>query len=300
MSADVALIECGISEQGEMQRLSEIVQPDAVVITGISQAHGEGLGGIEGVAKEKAALLTHLHPEGWAVLGAGVAEMFTNMGEQHTENTLAMESPQAVTWSLQGNMLILRHATDECQLSLLLPAKHWAEDMALTVTVILKLAEDLDKDWSLADICEALKTWQPVAGRMAIHNLPSFTLIDDAYNANPTSMQAALDTLADLDGYRIAIIGDMLELGDGEAEMHRQLDLHDIDEVIVVGSLMANVQPANTKQHICTFEDVTTLTAWLKSHAFPPPSSTVLVKGSHGTGLYQISLLLKERGQHVI
>jgi len=185
-----------------------------------------------------------------------------------------------------------------------LPAKHWAEDMALAATVMLRLADDLDKDWTLAAVCQALKTWQPVEGRMAIHKLPAFTLIDDAYNANPASMQAALDTLADLSGYRVAILADMLELGDGEADIHRQLHLHDIDEVLTVGPLMAGLQAANPDKHIRVFKDVAALTAWLDSKDFPPHACTVLLKGSHGTGLHQISTILKNpernRGQHVI
>ncbi len=304
MNADIALIECGISEQGEMLRLSEIVQPDAVVVTGLSQAHGEGLGGIQGIALEKAQLLAHLHQDGWAVLGQGVAELFAGV-EHKTVDMLAMENPDAVAWSLQGKTLVLRHSQlrdtqSECQFDLLLPAKHWAADMALAATVMLKLAQDLDKPWTLKEISTALESWQPVQGRMAIYPLSGFTLIDDAYNANPVSMQAALDTLADLEGHRTAILGDMLELGEDAKQLHEQLDLHDIDEVLTVGNLMAGLAAANPDANIRVFQDEQTLSAWLANKDFPTTPSTLLVKGSHGTGLYRISKFLQERGQHVI
>ncbi len=299
MHADIALIECGISEQGEMLRLSEIVQPDAVVVTGLSQAHGEGLGGIQGIAQEKAQLLAHLHQDGWAVLGQGVAELFANV-EHQTVDMLAMENPHAVAWSLQGKNLVLKHGQNACKFDLLLPAKHWAADMALAATVMLKLAQDLDKPWTLKEICVTLESWQPVQGRMAIHPLSGFTLIDDAYNANPVSMQAALDTLAALEGHSIAILGDMLELGEDAKQLHEQLDLHDIDEVLTVGNLMAGLAATHPNANIRVFQDEQTLSAWLVNKDFPTTPSTLLVKGSHGTGLYRISKFLQERGQHVI
>ncbi len=299
MNTDIALVECGISEQGEMRRLSEIVQPDVVVVTGLSQAHGEGLGGMRGVAREKAQLFAHLRQEGWAVLGQGVADAFAQVGCP-VEHALTMESPDAVAWSLQGKILTLKHGQSSCQLDLLLPARHWAEDMALVATVMLRLAQDLRKTWTLQEIGAALASWQPVQGRMTIHALPGFTLIDDAYNANPVSMQAALDTLAALEGYRIAILGDMLELGEEAKQLHQQLDLHDIDEVLAVGHLMAGLAATHPDTNIHHFQDIQALNDWLLRQDFPVADSTVLVKGSHGTGLYAISQLLQERGQHVI
>ena len=300
MNADVALIECGISEQGEMLRLSEIVQPDVAIVTGLSQAHAEGLGGLEGVAREKSQLLTHLMQDGWSVLGAGVAGHFDAVGFSSAQPSLSMDDDEAVRWQLDGRCLTLEYDGEHVSFDLALPAKHWAEDMALTTTVAFGVLKDLAKTCSLQAIADVLQSWQPVEGRMSIVQLPTFTLIDDAYNANPTSMQAALDTLAALDGYRVAIIGDMLELGDDAQALHNALELHDIDEVLTVGSLMAGLQAKHPHRVIRVFKDAKALDAWLVSKAFPPKSSTVLVKGSHGTGLYQISDVLKQRGQHVI
>ncbi|MBN4058213.1 UDP-N-acetylmuramoyl-tripeptide--D-alanyl-D-alanine ligase [Mariprofundus ferrooxydans] len=299
MQADVALIECGISEQGEMLRLSEIVQPDMVIVTGLSQAHGEGLGGLQGIAKEKAALMTHLTEQGWAVLGQGVAKQFEQVGCMPKQPTVSMDE-HAVTWQLHGQVLTLKHETLQADVDLLLPAKHWAEDMALATTVALKLGDILNKDFTLADIASALTAWQPVEGRLAIHSLPQFTLIDDAYNANPASMQAALDTLAALEGHRIAIIGDMLELGEQAAVLHQNINLHDIDEVLVVGALMCGLKAANPTHNIQVFNDIEALQTWFENSDFPQPLSTVLVKASHGTGLHNIVKALQTRGQYVI
>ena len=299
MQADVALIECGISEQGEMLRLSEIVQPDMVIVTSLSQAHGEGLGGLQGIAKEKAALMTHLTEQGWAVLGQGVAKQFEQVGCMPKQPTVSMDE-HAVTWQLHGQVLTLKHETLQADVDLLLPAKHWAEDMALATTVALKLGDILNKDFTLADIASALTAWQPVEGRLAIHSLPQFTLIDDAYNANPASMQAALDTLAALEGHRIAIIGDMLELGEQAVVLHQNINLHDIDEVLVVGALMGGLKAENPTHNIQVFNDIGALQTWFENSGFPQPLSTVLVKASHGTGLHNIVKALQTRGQYVI
>lgn len=304
MSADVALVECGISERGEMARLSEIVQPDIAIVTGLSQAHGEGLGDLTGVAREKAKLMTHLLPQGWCVLGQGVLQQFAEAGCVVAQTTYSLDDEQAVSWALEGNRLRLKHGAMTSALMLGLPAKHWAEDMALVATVALTLADELQKDWTLQAVVQALKTWKPVEGRMAIHprtDKQPFTLIDDTYNANPASMQAALDTLAALDGYRVVILGDMLELGDEAMKSHAHLELHDIDEVIVVGELMASLKAAQPNRTIRDFTDVAALESWFEhEQAFPRVNSTVLVKGSHGTGLYQSITKLKSRGQHVI
>lgn len=299
MQADVALIECGISEQGEMLRLSEIVQPDMVIVTGLSQAHGEGLGGLQGIVKEKAALMTHLTEQGWAVLGQGVAKQFEQVGCMPEQSTVSMDE-HAVAWQLHGQVLTLKHETLQADVDLLLPAKHWAEDMALATTVALKLGDILNKDFTLADIASALAAWRPVEGRLAIHSLPHFTMIDDAYNANPASMQAALDTLAALEGHRIAIIGDMLELGEDATMLHQNITLHDIDEVLVVGALMGGLKAANPTHNIQVFNDIEALQTWFENSDFPQPLSTVLVKASHGTGLHNIVKALQTRGQHVI
>ncbi len=300
INTDVALIECGISEQGEMRRLSEIVKPDVAVVTGLSQAHGEGLGGLSGIAQEKAQLMAHLAENGWSVLGQGVSQTFKDAGCESAKPSLSMDDSSAVVWQLKGRDLTLSFADESASFALSLPAKHWAEDFALAATVMLQLGKHLEHVWSLQTVVAALQGWQPVEGRMAIHHLTAFTLIDDAYNANPTSMQAALDTLAALDGYRVAIIGDMLELGEEAALLHEQLELHDIDEVLTVGSLMAGLQTKHPHRVIRVFKDAEVLQAWLVSKDFPPKSSTVLVKGSHGTGLFRISDALKQRGQHVI
>lgn len=303
-SADVAVIECGISEFGEMERLSEIVQPDVTIVTGISNAHGEGLGGLSGVVSEKAKLLNHLSADGWCVLGHGVNQLFKQQDIKVAQTTYDMDGQTSVAWNLDGLSLTLSLAAEAVTFNLTLPAKHWAEDMALAATVALRLAPQLKQSWTLSDVAKALETWQAVDGRMRVYKAnanQNFTLLDDSYNANPVSMQAALDTLAAMPGYRLAIIGDMLELGDAADQSHADLDLHDIDEVVAVGSKMKLLQANNAVQPIRYFEHTDALISWLENqHDFPAAQSTVLLKSSHGMGLYRAADKLKAWGQHVI
>ncbi|MDX8403061.1 MAG: UDP-N-acetylmuramoyl-tripeptide--D-alanyl-D-alanine ligase [Mariprofundaceae bacterium] len=247
-SAEVALIECGISERGEMARLSQIVQPDIVVITGISAAHGSGLGGITEIAREKSNLISHLLPQGWCVFGSGVSEQLKNQSIPHASIDMDRADSHAVQWHLKGQTLQLSTHHEKSELTLQLPARHWAADMALAATVVLKYFSysanrTLPELENLADI---LADWQPVSGRMAtVSGVNGVTILDDSYNANPISMQAALDTLAQLSGHKTAIIGDMAELEDS-AKAHAKLDVSGIDRLILVGSEMRalkNIQP---------------------------------------------------------
>ena len=241
-STEIALIECGISEEGEMQRLSEIVQPDVAVITGLAPAHSSGLGGMKGVASEKTDLLRHLHPQGWCVLGEGVAKQLSQYDQTISHDAIDMDQSDAETvqWNLTGKHLILNYREESAELELPLPAHHWAANMALSATIALRYfnQQRVGARPSFSKLVASLSEWQPVEGRMDIFSgINGATIMDDSYNANPVSMQAALDTLARLSGRSIAFIGDMTELDD-PGHIHRSLNLSGIDMLILIGNEM--------------------------------------------------------------
>ncbi|MDQ6989334.1 MAG: UDP-N-acetylmuramoyl-tripeptide--D-alanyl-D-alanine ligase [Mariprofundaceae bacterium] len=300
-TADVALIECGISEQGEMARLSEIVQPDIAIITGLSHAHAQGLGDLNGVAQEKAQLMTHLLPQGWCLLAEGVADVFQEAGCVMTHPTLNMDDATNVGWSLVGHKLTLKHENQAYTLNLTLPAAHWAANMALVATAVFKLGTEMGKSWSLADMGQLLQTWQAVPGRMSVHPANAeqpFTLIDDGYNANPASMQAALDTLAALPGVRVAVLADMLELGEASSVYHRDLDVADIEHLLLLGEEMAILKDKYPRA-VC-FSDVEALQTWLQQHADIYQQSSVLCKGSRGMRLDKVVDMMLKRGVYAV
>jgi len=285
--ANIALIECGISEIGEMQRLAAIVAPDIAIITGITHAHAEGLGNIQGVAHEKAQLLKHLSPQGWYALGDGAVNILEEALEALPKNKLK----PSVTWAMNDCELTLKQANDTCSFELALPAQHWAANMALVASIALAYAAERHISATLADL--QLHTWQPVSGRMQMHTgHNACCILDDSYNANPVSMQAALNTLAAMPHHHIAILGDMAELGDDTNALHAQLDVTGIDVLILIGQHMQHLH----KQHPASqwFNDVDQFLEAFDCCGLTA-NDTVLIKASHSMGLERIvqSLLYK-------
>lgn len=292
-SAEVALIECGISEIGEMERLSRIVQPDIAVITGISSAHSAGLGGIQGVASEKSKLISHLLPQGWCAFGSGVSQLLKTEKNANTAIDMDSTEGEVVTWQLEGQSLQLATENESAALALALPARHWAANMALAATVVLKYFADRPHLAmpQLQDIADILASWRAVDGRMTtVTGINGSTILDDSYNANPVSMQAALDTLATLAGHRIAIIGDMGELEDAAAA-HAGLDVSGIDRLILVGPEMAALKAKQPDAE--WFATTDEAEVWMKENmASFTADDHLLIKASHSMRLDRIVRLL--------
>ncbi len=286
--AEIALIECGISEMGEMQQLSKIVQPDIAILTGITSAHSEGLGGVEGVAHEKSLLLKQLLPQGWCALGEGVRKQLKDMKHDCMETF--------VGWQLQGKTLSFSYKDESASLTLPLPAPHWGSNMAFVASIVLQYGQKHQHPISLKAITSALATWQAVEGRLqTLSGINHCVILDDSYNANPISMQAALHTLAAMPKRRIAILGDMAELGDDAEYAHKQLDVSDVDMLMLVGTHMhALHQQIPASQW---FANTALLLTWLREHqAMFTAQDTILIKASHSIKLHLVVELLAEQG----
>jgi len=285
---DVALIECGISEIGEMQRLSEIVQPNIAVFTGITNAHTEGLGGLAGVAREKSKLLQHLQPGGWCALGCGVREQLQALPHESIETF--------VDWSMQGTTLRLHYQGENASLSLPLPAPHWGENMAFVISIVLQYSQQHEKGFTLTQLANILDSWQAVEGRLKnISGINGSVILDDSYNANPISMQAALHTLAAMPARRVAILGDMAELGEDAESLHSQLDVSHTDSLILVGNHMRFLHDKHVNSQ--WFANTNDLLKWLTMHHnYFTPNDHILVKASHSIRLDRVVKLLTEQG----
>ena len=290
--ADVAVVECGISEQGEMQHLADVLSPDVVVMTGITAAHAEGLGGVQGVVQEKAKLLHALPEHGWCALGDGVAEALRDADEV---GVVACEMPVHVAAVLQGTQVRFSLGEVHATLKLPLPAAHWAHNMGLVLSVVASwyaqrgLAEDLPA-W-----VDVLASWQPVSGRLTpLAGIHGSVILDDAYNANPVSMQAALVTLRAMQGRTLAVLGDMKELGEDAEDLHASLDIHGVDQVYVVG---AHMQALHRQQpYTQWFATTEKFLAWLETHrCILKPQTTLLVKGSRSMRLDQVVECLRDK-----
>jgi len=280
---DVALVECGISESGEMSRLAAMVRPDVAVITGISAAHAEGLGSIAGVAAEKALLLGALAVNGCAVLGAGVSALLGDRSKPTGSMLLDMDGADGsvVQWDMDGRRVSLKRGDESIAFNLPLPAHHWAEDAALAATILGQLGFA-----SLQEVGAAMPSWQPVSGRMrSLTGTGGCHLLDDSYNANPASMAVALDTLRHMSGRRIAVLGDMAELGSESAALHAGLDISGLDAVLLVGEQMRALASAHSKaRHMADIDQA--LAALVQMNL--GKGDTLLIKGSRSMHMERV------------
>jgi len=289
--SDIALIECGISEQGEMQRLAAIVQPDIAVLTGITNAHAQGLGGLDGVVREKAALFSHMNRGGWSALGEGVADQLQHAGIDTGCPLLSAQTADAVGWSLHGCSVQLTHGSETAVLELELPARHWAANLALAASIMMTQLKQT-RPITLGEVADALRQWQTPAGRMQIlKGFNGCTVLDDSYNANPVSMQVAVDTLRALSGRRIAVLGDMAELGEDSATAHAELDVSGVDAVYLVGPQMKAL--AESADGAVWFASTDEAVRSLSQQHFTAQDS-VLVKASRSMALEAVVNMLCE------
>ncbi|MFQ5344594.1 MAG: UDP-N-acetylmuramoyl-tripeptide--D-alanyl-D-alanine ligase [Mariprofundus sp.] len=290
---DIAVIECGISERGEMERLAAIVQPDIAVLTGMTAAHSEGLGGLSGVVKEKVLLLEAVREGGWCALGRDVVALMRANHIAVPERMLAVDdsgNKQVVGWQLNGCELTLTYQEAQHTLMQALPARHWAENYAFAASIMLRFMHDSAYSGTLAEVADALSGWQPLGGRMQrCEGKNGILVLDDSYNANPVSMQAAIDTLRALPGNRIAVLGDMAELGEASESAHAGLDISGLNRVYLIGSQMREL--AEKYSEVRWFADTDEALAALVEDAFEA-GDTVLVKASRSMALDAVVELL--------
>ncbi|MBI1418584.1 MAG: UDP-N-acetylmuramoyl-tripeptide--D-alanyl-D-alanine ligase [Limimaricola sp.] len=305
--ADFAVIEIGMNHPGEIAPLARQARPHAVMITTVAAAHFEAFGSLEGIAMEKASICEGLEPNGTAVLhgdlpqtdilvdtarraGAHVVLFGMQPHDHHRLTRIRVGDGHTVAEGRAWRTPILLNVASE--------GRHFA----LNALGVLALATSLGADRARS-LC-GLAGWSPPAGRgtretvlldVAREN-ETIDLIDDAFNANPASMAAALEVLAAAQprngvgrisqGRRVAILGDMLELGPTEAEMHADLArlpaMADISTVHCVGPRMRALHAAlpRDKRGVLAdrAEDLTPRVARLLD-----AGDVVLVKGSKGS-----------------
>lgn len=301
LDADVAVIECGISERGEMTRLAAMVQPDIAILTGMTVAHAQGLGGLAGVVREKSLLLAQLNEGGWCALGAGVSSLLDDNSICKPSHHLSMDDESGsdvVAWQLVGRELLMCWQGQEAAMTLALPAQHWAANIAFAASIMLRYLNN-SRTTGLAEVVAALSDWQPPAGRMKqCEGVHGSLVLDDCYNANPVSMQAAIDTLHALDGRRIAVLGDMAELGEGSDAAHAAINIDGLDRVYLIGSAMRLLAEKHPQAR--WFATTADALQGLASESFTA-GDTVLVKASRSMALESIvKLLCRQEVAHAL
>ena len=294
------LCEVGANAPGEIEPLSRMIRPNIVVITSIGRAHLEGFGSLEGVAAEKASLASHLEPGGAVVLSADAPQLapwrarfprvisFGTSADADLRVSAVRQSTAGLAFTLNE-----QHAY-----SLPVLGAHNASNAAAAIAVARRLGVPDDATRG------ALAAFTPPDMRLARTRLAGIEIINDAYNANPDSMLAALRTLravAPAGSRRVAVLGDMLEMGAGGPEAHRDIAEAVAHErlataAILVGPLAGLMaEPlARVGIHATTLDSAEGDNA-LAAAGLLREGDTVLLKGSRGVGLERILAALRVR-----
>ena len=307
-----AVIEMGAQVRGEIESYCRVASPDAAVITSISGAHVGLFGSIENIVQAKSELLTALPANAPAVLPAD-SRWLPQLRARAPGPVLTFgRDPTAdivVSASLTLEGATVYFDTPQGRAQAHAPGLAGPIDLVFGAAAATVLALDLDLQTSL----DALHSFQPAPHRMALRRTPAgATLLDDSYNANAASMLAALDTLARLpvEGRRIAVLGDMLELGDASARDHHRVGeaAASADILIAIGQDAVEIadgardagMPADRIVLLsATLEDANSLSAARESletylRDTLEPDDAVLLKASNGIGLGPIADLLTD------
>ena len=248
--ADFAVIEIGMNHPGEIAPLSVLANPDAALITSVAPAHLAAFKNIEGIAREKASVVEGLKGDGAIIINDDIPTIETVKFEINSRNfnPICFGSKEKRNRILnidekdEGLKILSLIEGEEHRFELNTKAIHFAHN-ALGALITLKTL-----DCDIVKACESLKAWLPGVGRGSIKKINlgkigSIELIDDGYNANPASISAALNTLGKNKAKRrIAILGDMKELGASEIDYHKKIAslavISKLDCIHTVGPLM--------------------------------------------------------------
>lgn len=300
---EVAVVEMGISDFGEMHRLSRIAKPDVCVITNIGQCHLENLIDRDGVLKAKTEIFDFMQEDGYVVLNGdddklatvkevkGKAPYFFGLDRDDVSTEKTAVATHIQNHGLFGSDFKMTLFGQELPASVPLPGQHMVINAlaAATVGKLLGMEEE--------DILKGIASVQATGGRSNIMKLADKTVIDDCYNANPVSMKAAIDLLMMAQGRKVVILGDMFELGTDELALHKEVGMYAamarLDGMIFIGNLSKEMYEGAMKLRAMPqyYPDKEAFFAAHKPEDFA--DATVLVKASHGMHFEEIVEWLK-------
>ena len=294
-----AVIELGTSSPGEIGYISELTRPDVSVITNAAETHLDGLINVAGVAQEKGFILDSLSPSGAAVLN--LDDTFFN---DWVQRTLSSGQRQVLSFSLcnpkadgyasdietttEGMRFTLNLSGEARTLKIAFWGQHQVQNACCAAVAAFAAGIGLDK------IVQGLENARPYQRRGQRFALDDRTLlIDETYNANPKATLAAVDQLAESEGHRIMVLGDMLDLGEVSQQRHRDVGAYarnkGVETFIALGDASRQAVSAygSGGRH---FETKESLVDWLRSllAELDALTVTVLVKGSRGMGMLDI------------
>ena len=246
---EVAVWEIGMNHPGEVAALSKIAAPDTAIITNIGVAHIEFMGSREAIADEKGALVEAVGAEGTVILNADDPFSARIAARARAKVVLAGTTDGTIraaeiSQSEDGTEFTILEGAHRCRAQLPVPGLHMVQNALLAVAAGRVFGVSLEA------CAEGLASAPLAKARLQIKKIGGVEFIDDSYNANPDSMKAALRTLAELpaEGKRIAVLGEMRELGAESERGHREVGVTaatlKIDQVIAIGNLASEIAHA--------------------------------------------------------
>lgn len=321
---EAAVVEMGISDFGEMHRLSKMVRPNICLITNIGQCHLENLKSRDGILKAKTEIFDYMDEDGQVCLNGeddklasimdvhGRKPHFFGMGSNAMEEVYATDVVSKGLWGSEALLHLSSYQPNVGQQSTLriqipLPGIHMVINSTAAACVggLLSVSQE--------QIAEGISKVAAINGRNNLIKLSHYTLIDDCYNANPVSMEAAVDLLGMADTKKVAILGDMFELGEDSDAMHARIGVYairkGIENIVCVGENSRHTYEAacreaespkggHSSQKVFYFATRQELLAALEDtrENLIPEGSTVLIKASHGMVFTEVLQYLTEKG----
>jgi UDP-N-acetylmuramoyl-tripeptide--D-alanyl-D-alanine ligase len=291
---EVAVWEIGMNHRGEVAMLAKLAAPDAAIITNIGVAHIEFMGSRAAIAAEKGALAEAVGAEGSVILNAddpfseGIAAR-TSAKVIFAGTTGGTVRASEITQSATGTNFTIFEGAHRCRAQLPVPGLHMVQNALLAV------AAGRAFGLSLEDCAAGLAAAPLTKARLQIKEIGGVQFIDDSYNANPDSMKAALRTLVELDadGKRIAVLGEMRELGEESVRDHREVGERaaelGVDQLIAIGDMAAPIAEAARNAGLLNTSIVrSTREAAQLLGEIAAPGDLILVKGSRGAHTEQV------------
>ncbi|MCR5611690.1 MAG: UDP-N-acetylmuramoyl-tripeptide--D-alanyl-D-alanine ligase [Clostridiales bacterium] len=298
---EAAVLEMGISYFGEMTRLSRIARPDIAIFTNIENVHTENLIDRDGVLQAKTELVANMHDTRGGVL-------ILNGEDDKLRGYQVPDNRRAVYYGFDKNFFayadnIVPHGIESTDFTLHLGEESIrvelpASGMHMVLNALAAAAAGHEMGLTISEIKRGLESFVQVEGRMTKIDFNGATIINDCYNASPTSMAASLTVLKEASGRKLALLGDMLELGERTEELHRGIGALcaelKLDVLVTVGELAGNIASEARKnglENVCavTKEEAAKV---LKSEL--KPGDTLLVKASRGMALETVIKAITE------
>ena len=298
---EIAVLEMGISHFGEMTDLARTARPNTMVITNIGTCHLEFLKDRDGVFEAKTECFEYVDFENGTVVLNGDDDKLCRVDQVHgrapifygMDPGMRVYAENIQPLGLKGTACTINIDDRYFDVTVPIPGRHMVMN-ALAGAAVGSLYGLTDEE-----IKAGIESLETLGGRFNIVETGKYTVIDDCYNANPMSMKASLGVLNDVEERCVAILGDMGELGENEAALHREVGEYageqNIDEYIVVGELSKNISEAirevKPEADLHTFETVEELIPALDT--LLNEGDIVLVKASHFMGFDRIVEALK-------